>query len=261
MLHRRQFLAPAAAIAFLTGTSSARAWSWSWGGGGGSWRGTAVQAAGEIVSEARPMPAFESIRVSGHFKVRVRQDGREAVTLQADRNLLPLIETRVRGSSEGGLLEIGLKSGYSLRGLPVPELVVDVKTLRDFTLAGSGDVRIDSLKSERFDLSLSGSGDVILAGVQVPRLGVRVAGSGDVSASGRSQSLTVSVSGSGDVKAAELPAEEVRVNVAGSGNVQVHALRNLKVSIAGSGDVRYAGAAQVESSMAGSGSVRPLKGS
>ncbi len=252
MTGRRRFLALAVTASLMAGAARAQTWTWSFGSG------KRVQGAGEIVSETRNLAPFESIWLAGHFKVRVRQEGREGVTLQADRNLLPLIETQVTGSGSDRVLEVGIKPGYSWSGLPAPELLVDVKTLRGLTLAGSGDVRIDALRSERFDLTLSGSGDVVLAGMQVARMGVRVSGSGDVAASGKAESLTIAVAGSGDVKAAELQADEVRVSVAGSGDAQVHALRHLKVSVAGSGDVRYKGSPQVESSIAGSGSVRRM---
>lgn len=252
MTARRRFLALAAATGLMAGAACAQTWTWSLG------PGKRVQPAGELVSETRNLASFDAIRVAGHFNVRVRQDGREGVTLQADRNLLPLIETQVTGSGSDRVLEIGLKPGHSLRRMPVAELLVDVKSLRALTLAGSGDVRIDALKSERFDLALSGSGDAVLAGLQVARLSLRIAGSGDVTATGRADSLTVSLAGSADVKAAELQADDVRVSVAGSGDAQVQALRHLKVSVAGSGDVRYKGTPQIESSIAGSGSVRRL---
>lgn len=252
MTARRTFLVHAAAVGVLAGAATAQAWTWS----GGS--GKRVQGSGEIVNETRHLAPFESIRVSGHFKVRVRQEGREGVALQADRNLLPLIETQVTGAGSDRVLEIGIKPGHSLSGLPVPELLVDVKILRSLALAGSGDVRIDALQSERFDLVLSGAGDVVLAGMQVVRMGVRLAGSGDVTASGRAESLTIAVAGSGDVKAAELQADNVQVRVAGSGDAQVQALRHLKVSVAGSGDVRYKGSPQIETAIAGSGTVKRL---
>ena len=157
MTGRRRFLALAVTASLMAGAARAQTWTWSFGSG------KRVQGAGEIVSETRNLAPFESIRLAGHFKVRVRQEGREGVTLQADRNLLPLIETQVTGSGSDRVLEVGIKPGYSWSGLPAPELLVDVKTLRGLTLAGSGDVRIDALRSERIDLTLSGSGDVVVA--------------------------------------------------------------------------------------------------
>lgn len=247
---RRLVLAQFAAAGLLLGTVSAQAWSFG--------SGERVQGSGEIASETRTPGSFEAIALSGHFKVLVRQSGNEAVELKADKNVLPLIETKIVDNSKGRVLEIGIKRGYSLYSQATPVLTIDVKTLRSLTLSGAGDVKIESLKTEQFDASVAGSGDIVLADLQAPRVGLKVSGSGDVLASGRADSLAIAIAGSGDVKASQLQADDVRVSVAGSGDAQVHALKLLKVSVAGSGDVRYVGSPQIESSIAGSGSVKRL---
>jgi len=235
----------------LAAPAHAGSWSWSLGSG------ERVQGSGQIATEARNLGAFDAISVAGHFDVRVRQGAAESVEVRVDHNLLPLIETRIVDDGKGRVLEVGVKRGYSLQSR-TPVLTIDVKALRSLALSGSGDVKVDSLKSERLDASVAGSGDLLLSDLQVPRLAISVSGSGDVIASGRADSLTVSIAGSGDVNVAQLEAGEVKVSVAGSGDAQVHALRDLKVSIAGSGDVRYRGSPRVESSIAGSGTVRRL---
>jgi hypothetical protein len=249
---RRRLVSGLAAATLLVGAASAQAWSWSYNSG------ERVQGSGEIVSETRTPGSFEAISMSGHFKVLVRQSGNEAIELRADKNVLPLIETRIVDGSKGRVLEVGIKRGYSVRGTSTPTLTIDVKTLRALTLAGAGDVKIEALKSDQFDASVAGSGDMVLMGLEVPRVGIKVSGSGDVQASGRADTLAISVAGSGDVKAADLQADEVKVSVAGSGDAQVHALKQLKVSVAGSGDVRYRGSPNVDSSVAGSGTVKKL---
>lgn len=256
MTHRRQLLTCLAATSLLAGASAAGAWTWSWSFGSGE----RVQGSGVLGSESRTPGPFEAIVVAGHFGVRVRQSGAEAIEIKADANLLPLIETRVVEGRSGRVLEVGVKRGFAVESKTAPVVTIDVRTLHALTLAGSGDVKLESLKADRLDASVTGSGDLALSDVQVQRLGIKVAGSGDVAASGRAALLTVSIAGSGDVKAAQLEASEVKVSVAGSGDAQVHALHDLKASIAGSGDVRYRGSPRVESSIAGSGSVRRLNG-
>lgn len=249
---RRRLVGAFAAASLVTAAGAAQAWSWSFGSG------ERVQGSGEIVSETRNLGSFEAISLAGNFKVLVRQSGSEAVELKADKNVLPLIETRVVDNSKGRVLEVGVKRGYSLHSVSTPVLTIDVKTLRSLALAGSGDVKLESLKAEQFDASVAGSGDIVLTELQVPRVGIKVSGSGDVLASGRAEALSIAIAGSGDVKAAKLQADEVKVSVAGSGDAQVHALRLLQVSVAGSGDVRYVGSPSIESSIAGSGSVKRL---
>jgi hypothetical protein len=216
----------------------------------------AVTGSGTAAREARTVGDFQAIELKGNFDLVVRQSGRTAVEVQADDNLLALIETEVIDGRHGRTLRIGWRRGESVRTRADTVVTVDVAQLRAVASSGSGDVRIDTLTAPLFSLALAGSGDARLARLATDDLSVSIAGSGDVSASGRTKRLALSIAGSGDFAAQDLAAEEVKVSVAGSGDAQVHAERELTVAIAGSGDVVYSGAAALKSSIVGSGSVR-----
>lgn len=247
---RRHLVLGALALGLAAG---AQAWTWNLGSG------ERVDGNGESGSESRTPGAFEAIRLSGSFKLKVRQAGADTLEITADKNLLPYIETRVV-ESKGGLktLEIAPKSGYRLNSRQPVQLNVGMLVLRRLAVDGSGDARVEGMKTPRLDVAVAGSGDVYLNELFSEEVALSVAGSGDVQAQGRANSLKISLAGSGDVKAADLAADEVRVSVAGSGDVLVHANKLLKASIAGSGDVRYRGNPQVSSSVAGSGSIKPM---
>jgi hypothetical protein len=216
----------------------------------------AVTGSGTAAREARAVGDFQAIELQGDFDLVVRQSGRAAVELQADDNLLPLVETEVVDGRHGRTLRIGWRRGESVRTRSDAVVTVDVAQLRAVSASGSGEVRIDALTAPLFSLALAGSGDARLARLATDELSVSIAGSGDISASGRTKRLALSIAGSGDVAAQDLTADEVKVSVAGSGDARVHAERELTVSIAGSGDVVYTGAAALKSSIVGSGSVR-----
>lgn len=248
----RHFTVVAALLAGLTLLPDAQAWVWPFGAG------ERVSGSGEIASESRDPGRFDAITLKGNFKLLVRQAGTEALVIRADRNLLPLVETRVIESSKGRTLEIGPRRGQQLVGSVPIQITVDVMTLNALAIAGAGDARIESLKTPRIDVSISGSGDVRLSELASESASLRIAGSGDIQASGRVDKLSVSVAGSGDVRVQELVAEDIKVRISGSGDVRVQARRTLDVGIAGSGDVRYLGAPTLSTSIAGSGSVKSL---
>lgn len=245
---RRLFALGLVSAAVLAGP--ARAWNWS--------SGERVTGNGDVTTESREPGAFDAISLSGGFQVLVRQGAGTKVEVQADRNLLPYIETRVVEGSKGRTLEIGTKKGVWLSTSNTPAFVIEMPTLRAVAVAGSGKVRVEAMKAAGVDASIAGSGDIRFDKLDAERLGMKVAGSGDIVAIGRAGTAQVSIAGSGDVKAAELAAEEVKVSIAGSGDAQVNATRRLNVSIAGSGDVRYVGAPDISSSIAGSGKIRKL---
>ncbi|MEJ6004054.1 head GIN domain-containing protein [Paucibacter sp. AS339] len=248
MLNRR--IAALALIGSLSLATTAQAWSWG--------KSERVKGSGEVVSEVRDLGAFDGISLAGSFKVLVRQGSGTKLELKADKNLLPLIETRVVEGSKGRTLEITPKKGFSLSSKTEPQITLEVAQLRMIAIAGSGDVRVEAMKTPSVDVSIGGSGEVDLVDLSSDRLGVQVSGSGDVKASGRTGSLSLSVGGSGDVHARELQADEVRASIAGSGNATVYAVKTLKISIAGSGDIAYRGSPQVSSSVAGHGNISKL---
>jgi hypothetical protein len=251
MLNRR--LAFSLFLVGLAAAGSVQAWSWTLGSG------EKVKGSGEIVSESRDLGGFDGISLAGGFKVLVRQGTTPKLELKADRNLLALIETRVVEGSKGRTLEIAPKRGYNLSPSATPQITLEMAQLRAISIGGSGEVRVEAMKTPGVDASIAGSGDIRFVDLNSESLALKVAGSGDVVAAGRTGSLTVSVAGSGDVRTKELTADEVKVNIAGSGDVEVYAAKTLKVSIAGSGGVGYLGAPQISSSVAGSGSIKKLQ--
>lgn len=247
---RRLFaLGLVAAAAF---SSPAGAWSWGWGGG------ERVSGNGDLATEARDTGAFDAVALSGGFNVVIRQGTANKVEVKADRNLLPYIETRVVDSGKGRTLQIEPRKGYNIQTSTNPSLTLEVPALRAVAVAGSGNVKVEAMKTGSVDAAIAGSGDIRFVNLDAERLGMKVSGSGDIAAAGRCASVNVSIAGSGDVKAAEMVAEEAKVTIAGSGDAQVNATKRLNVSIAGSGDVKFAGSPEISSSIVGSGRVRRI---
>ncbi|MFG6469215.1 head GIN domain-containing protein [Roseateles sp. BYS87W] len=236
------------AAAVASGPSGA--WSWS--------SGERVEGNGDITAEARDLRGFDAVSMAGGFQVVVRQGAATKVEVKADRNLLPYLETRVVEGSNGRTLQIEPRKGVQFRTGTTPVITLEMPSLRAVAVAGSGSIRVESMKTGRVDAAIAGSGDIRFTQLEAERLAMKISGSGDIVASGRATTAAVTIAGSGDVKAAELRADEVKVNIAGSGDAQVHATQRLSVSIAGSGDVRYAGDPEINSSITGGGKVRRI---
>lgn len=212
---------------------------------------------GQVVTLAREVPGFEAVDLAGSLQLVVSQSAAQRVSVTADDNLQPLIETVVE--TQGGVrrLKVRLRDGTSIRHRGEIVVHLEVVRLSALRVAGSGSVQVSGLQSPSLSMAIAGAGDARLSGLSTDRLEVRVAGSGDVKADGRARELRLSIAGSGDASLRELIADDVSVRIAGSGDVDVTAQRSLEVSIAGSGDVRYGGdVPQVKSSIVGSGDVR-----
>ena len=215
----------------------------------------ATEGSGKIATETRTVPEFEAVSTSGAIDLQVSQGAQQSLQVQADDNLLPLLETVVESHNGVPTLSVRWKRGERIRNRSKVALTIVVPRLSALSASGSGDMRIASFTTPALQVTLSGSGDARLQNLSTDDLGVRVSGSSDVSGSGKAGKLKVSISGSGDVRLTDLRADDVQVHIAGSGDATVFADKTLDVRIAGSGDVTYTGNAVLKRSVAGSGSV------
>ncbi len=215
---------------------------------------------GRAATETRSVGPFDAVAVEGAIDLVVRGGAAPGATAQvqveADDNLLPLVETVVENTARGRTLVLRTQRGQSMstrRGIVV---TLGVATLKSIATAGSGDVRVEALKAPSLRLSIAGSSDARLSGLETDEFELRIAGSGNVVAGGHARRVSVSISGSGDADLGALVADDVQVRIAGSGDASVTANQSLDASVAGSGDVRYGGQpASVKLSASGSGTV------
>lgn len=223
-----------------------------------AWPG-AVQAQraegnGEAATDTRALGEVSAV-VTHSLKVVVRQGPTAHALVQADRNLLPLLETVFLDGPQGKTLTVRWKPHTSIKPRTPALVTITAPSPERLVVEGSGDIIGEQLKLARLTAQVAGSGDIRLHQVQAGELTVAVNGSGDVSASGQAARLSVRINGSGDVHCEGLRAEEAQVETVGSGNAQVQVQRRLAVSITGSGDVVYSGPAAVQSAVVGSGRV------
>jgi hypothetical protein len=210
----------------------------------------AVKGNGVRRTESRNVAGFTGIAMDVPGQLQLRLGPTESVTIEADENILPLVETTVMHGS----LRIRTVRGYDIDP-QVLRIVVQARQIDALALGGSGRISADGLRSATLKVDVGGSGGVDLQRVDADELSVSIGGSGGARLGGKARALRISVAGSGSTEAAGLQADQARVSIAGSGNATVSARSTLDVSIAGSGSVRYQGDPQVQRSIAGSGDV------
>ena len=140
-----------------------------------------VVGSGNSASETRAVSDFEAIATDGSIDLVVRQAAKEAVEVQADDNLLPLIETVVEPRAAGRTLVVRFKSRESVSHRKPIRVKVDVVKLGAIATAGSGDIEVQALKTPALKLSISGSSDARLEGLETEAFELRISGSGSIS--------------------------------------------------------------------------------
>ena len=191
-----------------------------------------VRGSGVVRTEPRDATGFSEVRLSGSGEVDVRHGDADSVTVEAEDNILPLLETRVRD----GRLTLGTKPNVSISPTRAIRYHVTVNRLTA--------------------IGVSGSGRFVADGLDTPRLTADISGSGSATLSGRADAVELTISGSGAYDASRLASKSATVTISGSGSATVNAADRVEATVSGSGSVRYLGNPSVDQQVSGSGSVR-----
>lgn len=212
-----------------------------------------IAGSGNVITGSRPVADVQSVDLAGSGDLTIIQGDSESLSIEAEDNILPLLETTV----EKGALRIGFK-GDVAPTVPI-KMKLGVKTLNSVQLSGSGKIRTDKLTAAgTLEAGLKGSGLIDLKGVECEKWDLSVVGSGTVKAAGRAKAQKVMVVGSGDYEGFGLETGTADVTVTGSGDCEINAKDKLSATISGSGDIDYTGAATVTKKVSGSGTVNQM---
>ncbi len=230
-----------------------------------------VVGSGHIVSRSIAVSGFERVTLEGSGDVYIQQGQTESLSIEADDNVIPLLDTRVSGNE----LVLRIKPGYDVAPSQRITYHVTIKDLSGITTLGSGDFFVGPVKSDHLAISIPGSGDVDVESLTGDNLSIdldgsgsatfhdvdiktsdtSINGSGDVELKGKASTQEVKVAGSGNYLADDLETDTANVSVVGSADITVWVNDQLKVKNTGSADVQYYGKPSVEESGVGSGDL------
>jgi len=215
------------------------------------WR-ESIRGNKNIVKENRKVGNFDGIFITGSYEV-VLQKGKEGkLQIQADENLLPIIETYVKGNK----LYIKTNKKFEIKKFTSLKVLLPIEDIDKISITGSGTVSSNTLWNfEDLKLSITGSGNIDL-NLKSNQIKASVTGSGSIHLQGTSQNVSYSITGSGGIYAQNLNADEAKARVTGSGQIKVKAIAYLDANVTGSGDIIYIGNPErLKSKILGSGSI------
>jgi hypothetical protein len=187
---------------------------------------------GNVVSESRTVSGFTKVDLSGAGDVIIEQNGTEALTIEAEDNLIPKLTSEV----VNGTLRLGEKSNLTIHLTKPVTYRVSMKDV-------SG-------------LMISGSGTVTASTITAPSLAVDLSGSGKITVGGTVEQQDLKISGSGEYRAKDLQTKVASAEISGSGNATVTVSDKLDAQLSGSGQLTYYGnPPQVTREVSGSGRV------
>lgn len=227
---------------------------------------------GDVQTVDRKVSDFNAIVKSGSVDMVLVPAAQEKVTVIAESNIQPYIQTEVTN----GVLHIYTKtpqpSNLKVHKL---EVVVAVNQLKSLSLDGSGDVKttgtlsspavsVDKNGSGDLELNINaeslifhknGSGDISIDG-NIKDLQIKDGSSGDMVLKGSGGNCTIVKSGSGDLRAPHFVTGNMTISNSGSGDAEIRAEKTITIKNSGSGDIEYSGSAEVTHSVkTGSGDI------
>jgi hypothetical protein len=194
-----------------------------------SWRG--VEGSGNVVRERRNLGDFNSVEAGGAFLVEVTIGPEFSVEVEGDDNLVPLVDTVVRGD---GVLHIESHKGY--RSKNKIKIHITAPDLRGANASGAAQVTVNGINNEKFAIESSG--------------GSRV------NVTGKTGMLSVDISGGAKVLASELIATDGNVDSSGGATTEVNVTNHLNAEASGGSRIYYTGTpAKVDSNTSGGARV------
>ncbi|MEO8935779.1 MAG: head GIN domain-containing protein [Burkholderiaceae bacterium] len=216
-------------------------------------------AAADVVSEARPLGPFRTVRLIGSADLVLTQSDTPSLVAEGDKDVVRYLKSEIRGDELMLSYEPKGSNGWWRSDSKGPRFLLSTKTLDRVSTSGSGDIRSRSFTLPGdFEIVVAGSSDIRFDALAARKLLVRISGSGDVTLSGGVLEQNVRIAGSGDYDGAALQSASATISIGGSGDATLWARDSLSVKIAGSGDVKYYGRPALAKSIAGSGSVTGL---
>lgn len=213
-----------------------------------------ISGSGSIAAEAREVEPFDSVVLNGEGTVLVTQGEAAALTIEADDNLLPYLQSTVVDAT----LRISTAEGVDIDPSVAPVYRVATPDLVEAELLGAGEIRTAGWSPESFTVSMRGAGDIVVGSLAADTLSVDLAGVGSVTVDGVVGSQVVTMAGVTEYRAADLESRSADIRCGDAGVAVLWAVDDLIVEVTGTGRVSYFGSPSVTRVSGGTESVIPL---
>ncbi|MFZ1291159.1 MAG: head GIN domain-containing protein [Melioribacteraceae bacterium] len=176
---------------------------------------SSVKGSGNSVTEERKLDYVSRIEVDGNFNIEITSGEISSLTIEAEDNINPIIETKVEDE------KLTIKMKERITNLREIRIKISTHDLVELESDGKSNIKVKGLNTDDFELSSEGEGEIHIEG--------------------KVDYLNVSMDGEGKLFAKDLLAKTAKVNLYGDGKAEVNARKSLKAKVKGSGSVDYYG--------------------
>ena len=181
-----------------------------------------IKGNGNVVTQDRNIQSFNKIIIKGTFNVVLSQAEQEKISVQADENLLDIIQTKVENNS----LIVDVKKDFAIKKYTKHTIYITLNSIDKLIFSGAGNLECASKLS--------------LDDVKIVNSGV-----GNMHLKGQAQDVSISNSGVGNINASEFATENIKVTNSGVGFIHVNASNRFDFSVSGVGNIFYTGDGEI----------------
>lgn len=231
-----------------------------------------IEGNGDVQSKTFEVEDFKSVESNGAFEITFVQDTLWSVIIEAESNILPLID--VYNKSNKLFIEQDDHDDLNLND-PI-KIEIHHSGIEEFNFSGEGVVYLGKMESSTFTISIAGTADVsgnvkstetdfILAGtgsfnviLDCYDLEASLSGNGSFNFSGVSTKGTFTLAGVGNINSIDLELDYAWCNISGVGDATLFVNKELSANITGTGSISYKGEAAVTKLITGNGVVNKI---
>lgn len=197
-----------------------------------------IRPSGNVIFTERMVGNFDALVVANGLNVTVTMGNGSAVTVTADDNIQPYIET----FTDGGTLYVKIRRHTSFRGNPAIRVGVSATQLGRISASDGSRVRLaNRLDAEALSIGVSDGchfgGELSVTGA----MDMRISDGSRVEITGTCSDFLLNISDGSSFTGFGLSAESVRANVSDGSSVEVAVENFLEVNVSDGSVFRYRG--------------------
>ena len=215
-----------------------------------------VIGSGHVAKESRLVTHVSAIKIDGIGDLVIRQGSAESLSVEADDNLFPYIQTVME---ENGVLHISIPSNIQLHSMIPIRYGLLVKDLQAIEVAGEVTVEgVDSLRFSDIYLNIQGA-SVVTLDLRTKNLAVDMGGSSELHAQGTATAQELNLSGAAQYHAPDLVSDTVNIIADGATEAHLHVRHQLSATLDGASEVAYRGKPTIRSHIQGVAELHPME--
>jgi hypothetical protein len=207
-----------------------------------------IKGNGKTSSVSRNLPSFNKVHTKGRLKVFLSQGGNTQLKINADENLIPLVNSEV----ENGELKLRLTKRIG-SGENVEVYLTADSNLNEIEIEGRSHVETTTeLKGEKLNIKTTAGGTGKLQ-VKYHELFNESSAGGNLTLLGVSNIATFIFTSGGNLDAEELTVNEATANGASGGTASLNVTKKLNIDVSSGAHLTYKGDASLGEAQQSSG--------